>query len=252
MPATIEARALALVGELIGLLDLSELSQALLRAMRKEFAADWCALHEVPAELPNTIALADPLVPAEIHELFARYADQNPIASYFLQTRDGRAIRFSDLMTRRELHRLEIYDYVYRPLGVEYQIAMTLPSGAERILGLALSRGERDFSDRERALLNLSRPYLIQIYRNALANTETPVPTASIQPRHLEALGLTRRQAQVLKLLATGSTATEAALALGISPRTAHKHLEHCYRTLGVDNRAQACRAAWLTVDAAG
>jgi len=199
----------------------------------------------VPADLPDTIALADPPVPTEMHELFARYADQNPIASYFLRTRDGRATRFSDLMTRREVHRLEIYEYVYGPLGVEYQVAMTLPSGAERILGLALSRRERDFSDRDCALLNLARPYLIQIYRNALASTGGVDRAASIQLDDLRALGLTHRQAEVLKLLATGSTSAEAARALGISPRTAQKHLEHCYRILGVTNHTQACRSAW-------
>jgi DNA-binding CsgD family transcriptional regulator len=214
--------------------------------MREEFAADWCALHEVPAALPNTISMTDPPLPAEMHELFARYADQNPIASYFLRTRDGRATRFSDLMTRGELHKLEIYQLIYRPLGIDYQIAMMLPSGAERILGLVLSRRKRDFSDRERAELNLARPYLIQIYRNALATTRSPPRRpAGIPLETLQDLGLTRRQSQILGLLATGSTTTEAASELGISPRTAQKHLEHCYRTLGVDNRTHACRIAW-------
>ncbi len=246
IPATIETRVLTLVGELLGLLDLDELCQALLRTLREELAADWCALHEVPVALPNTISMTDPPIPIEMHELFARYADQNPIASYFLQTRDGRATRFSDLVTRSELHKLEIYQRIYRPLGIDYQIAMMLPSGAERILGLVLSRRERDFSDRERAVLNLARPYLIQIYRNALASSQSPtLPPAGIPLENLQALGLTRRQSEVLSLLATGNTSTEAASALGISPRTAQKHIEHCYRTLGVDNRTQACRVAW-------
>lgn len=246
--ATMETRVLTLVGELLGLLDLDELCQALLRTMREEFGADWCALHEVPADLPNTISMTDPAIPVEMHELFARYADQNPIAAYFLKTRDGRATRFSDLMTRGELHQLEIYKLIYGPLGIDCQIAMMLPSGAERILGLVLSRGKRDFSDRERDVLNLARPYLIQIYRNALASTRSaPRPPADIPLENLQALGLTRRQAEVLSLLATGSTATEAASALGISARTAQKHLERCYRTLGVANRTQACRLAWST-----
>jgi DNA-binding CsgD family transcriptional regulator len=195
--------------------------------------------------------MTDPPIPVEMHELFARYADQNPIASYFLRTRDGRATRFSDLMTRGELHKLDIYRHIYGPLGIDYQIAMMLPSGAERILGLVLSRRKRDFSDRERGELNLARPYLIQIYRNALVTARSPTrPPAGIPLENLQALGLTLRQSQVLGLLATGSTAAEAASALGISPRTAQKHLEHCYRTLGVENRTQACRIAWSAVAA--
>jgi hypothetical protein len=33
----------------------------------------------------------------------------------------------------------------YRSIGVEYQIAFTLPAAAGRLLGVALSRSERDY-----------------------------------------------------------------------------------------------------------
>jgi DNA-binding NarL/FixJ family response regulator len=42
-----------------------------------------------------------------------------------------------------------------------------------------------------------------------------------------------------------GHSDQDAASALGIGVRTAEKHLEHCYRTLGVSDRSQAARAAW-------
>lgn len=75
-------------------------------------------------------------------------------------------------MSADELHALELYTEVYRPMGVEYQIAFTLPSVPGRILGIALSRGDRDFSDDERDLLDRSRSFLIQAYRNAARYTE--------------------------------------------------------------------------------
>jgi DNA-binding NarL/FixJ family response regulator len=49
----------------------------------------------------------------------------------------------------------------------------------------------------------------------------------------------------VLRLVAMGSSDQDTATALGIGARTVQKHLEHCYRRLGVDNRSQAARAAW-------
>jgi DNA-binding CsgD family transcriptional regulator len=242
---------LSLVGELIGLLDLDELSRGLIHALQEAVPADWSALNEVPADLPRTISLTDPPLPPSTHKAFAHYAPQNPIAAYFLRTRDGRATRISDLMTRRELHRLDIYRYVYQPLGVEYQIAFTLPSNAERILGASLSRRRRDFTARERDLLNLSRPYLIQIYRNALEHSRAIAGTDSQLPLpQLEALGLTRRQAQVLRLIVTGRSAPQAGAALGIAPRTIHKHLEHCYRVLGVAGRGEASRVVWAAAGA--
>ena len=159
--------------------------------------ADWCALNEVPADLPHTISLTDPPVPAEMHYALARYASQNPIAAHFLRTRDGRATRFSDLITRRQLHRLDIYREVYQPLTVEYQIAFTLPSGPDRVLDVALSHAKRDFTATERDLLNLARPYLIQACRNALTSTALDRKAGpKINVAALEALGLTSREAE--------------------------------------------------------
>ena len=237
---------LFLIGEVIGLLDLNEFCHGLLHALREAVPADWCALHEVPADLPRTISLTDPAIPAESHHAFARYGEQNPIAAHFLRTRDGRATRFSDLITRRQLHRLEIYRKIYGPLSVEYQIAFTLPSGAERILGVALSRTKRDFTATERDLLNLARPYLIQAYRNALSHTALDRKTGpSISITALQTLGLTRRQAEVLRLVAMGHSNQHAAASLQITERTAQKHLEHCYRKLNVSSRSQASQLAW-------
>jgi DNA-binding CsgD family transcriptional regulator len=244
----LEKRVLALVGEVIGLIDLDELSHGLLHALRQAVPAEWCALHEVPAHLPHTVSLTDPAIPAVMHELFARFATQNPIAGYFLRTRDGRATRFSDLVTRDQLHRLDIYREIYRPLDVEYQIAFTLPSGAERILGVALSRIKQDFTDSERDLLNLARPYLIQIYRTALTHAAvTREAGPGIRVSDLQGLGLTERQAEVLRLVAMGHSNHHAAHALGISERTAQKHLEHCYRVLSVTSRSRAAQIAWAT-----
>jgi DNA-binding CsgD family transcriptional regulator len=247
---SLEKRALEIVGEVIGLLDLEELCHGMLRALREAVPAEWCALNELPADLPRTISLAEPEISAELHIAFAKYAMQNPLVEHHLQTHDGRAMRFSDVITRRELHRLDLYREVYRPLGVEYQIAFTLPSSAHQVLGIALSRGKRDFSVTERDLLNLTRPYLIQAYRNAIAYTELARGAGrQIVVEDLRALGLTARQAEVLRLVAMGRSDQDAAAELGIAVRTAQKHLEHCYRILGVHDRSQAAQLAWETAN---
>jgi DNA-binding CsgD family transcriptional regulator len=233
----------------MGLLDLQELCDGLLRTLREVIPAEWCALNELPADLPHTVSITEPPAPPEMHAAFARYGPENPLVQHYLQTLDGRAARFSDVVTRRELHRLHLYREVYRPLGVEYQIAFTLPSAAQRVLGIALSRAERDFTASERDLLNVARPYLIQAYRNALAHTELAHGAGrQIVVADLRALGLTRRQSEVLRLVAMGHSDQDAASTLGMSVRTAQKHLEHCYRTLEVGDRSQAARLAWAAV----
>ncbi len=59
---------LSLVGEVIGLLELNELSYGLMSALREAVPCEFCAMHELPADLPHTVSLTDPPVPPEIHD----------------------------------------------------------------------------------------------------------------------------------------------------------------------------------------
>lgn len=52
--------------------------------------------------------------------------------------------------------------------------------------------------------------------------------------------GLTRREAEVVGLLARGRQTKQIARTLGISPKTADRHIEHAYRKMGVSTRAAA------------
>jgi predicted ATPase/DNA-binding CsgD family transcriptional regulator len=56
--------------------------------------------------------------------------------------------------------------------------------------------------------------------------------------------GLSRREIEVLRLVADGRSAGEIATQLFISSRTAEHHIEHIYTKLGVSNRAEATRWA--------
>jgi predicted ATPase/class 3 adenylate cyclase/DNA-binding NarL/FixJ family response regulator len=56
--------------------------------------------------------------------------------------------------------------------------------------------------------------------------------------------GLSRREVEVLRLVADGKTAGEIATQLFISTRTAEHHIQHIYTKLGVSSRAAATRWA--------
>jgi DNA-binding NarL/FixJ family response regulator len=58
-------------------------------------------------------------------------------------------------------------------------------------------------------------------------------------------LGLTRRQGEVLTLLADGVSTADIAQKLSISVQTVRTHLKHIYATLGVNDRAAAVSVAW-------
>lgn len=56
----------------------------------------------------------------------------------------------------------------------------------------------------------------------------------------LRGLGLTAREAEVLRWVAEGKTNAEVGVILGISALTAKKHLENVFHRLGVENRTSA------------
>jgi DNA-binding CsgD family transcriptional regulator len=174
-----------------------------------------------------------------VHELFARYAHQQPVLRHFSETGDPRARAISDFLSEEELHSLELYRKVYEPLGVEDQIGFLLPSPSETVVGVVINRSTRGFTEGERSLLELVRPHLSQAFRDAGERSrKDPLSDARLRER-----GLTPRQAEVVRALADGASAPQIAERLGISPNTARKHIANVYEVLGVNSRGAAVAA---------
>lgn len=241
---------LELVGDVFGLLDLDELRRGLLAALHRVLPSDWVSLNDVTPEPEGIVTLSEPDIVPELVDLWNGLAHENPLLQYYLRTQDGRAWRFSDVIESGELHALPLYRELYARIGVEHQMAFTLPAPPDRVLAIALSRAERDYSDEERDFANRARPYLIQAYLNAIAfeALRGPRVNGSSQPPlvpSLQAAGLTRRESEVLRLLALGRSNHHIAGSLGISYRTVGKHLEHAFRKLGVSDRSSAAGRVW-------
>lgn len=103
--------------------------------------------------------------------VFETLIHENPVLEHHRRTGDGKALRISDFVTRREFHRTKLYNEFHRRLGADRQIACRLDSRPPLTIAMGLNRAGRDFSDRERLLVELVRPHLIQAYWNAKAIT---------------------------------------------------------------------------------
>ncbi|HEY2636675.1 MAG TPA: helix-turn-helix transcriptional regulator, partial [Solirubrobacteraceae bacterium] len=235
---------LDLVADLQGILDLDEFRRELLDAVGRAVPADWVSLNDIGPGPEDVVALIDPPLEPKWVELFSAHAHENPLLVYWMATRDGRAYRFTDVADPAELADRALFREFYEPLGVRHQISFTLPSTApERVLAVALSRKRRNFSDRERDLLDRARPFLIQGYRTALAFAELNARLAAeraLPHERLIALGLTAREADVAVEVARGGSNASIARTLRISARTVQKHLQHAFAKLGVASRAEA------------
>jgi DNA-binding CsgD family transcriptional regulator len=242
-----DTRLLELVGDVCGMLDIDELRHGLLAAMHRALPSDYVSLNDVGSSPDRIVSIMQPDVP-ELVSRWATFAHENPLLRRYLRTLDGRAYRFSDVISRDELHALPLYHEVYAPLGVEHQLAFSLPTSSDRVLAIALSRRRQDYSDAERDFANRARPFLIQAYLNAISvqnlRRRDTEPGSALLAR-LRAAGLTRREAEVMRLVALGRSNNHVGAELAISPRTVGKHLEHGFRKLGVADRSTAARHVW-------
>ena len=69
-----------------------------------------------------------------------------------------------------------------------------------------------------------------------------------VSPASLAPLGLSRREAEVLRWVAEGKTNVEIGTILGVSHRTVGKHLERVFQKLNVETRTAAAAAAQQAV----
>jgi DNA-binding CsgD family transcriptional regulator len=79
------------------------------------------------------------------------------------------ALRLSEIDERRCLTHSELYRELLHPSGVEYAIAIGVRTGGGEVLVAGLGRSEREFSQRDREVLDLVRPGLSFALRAAQA-----------------------------------------------------------------------------------
>ena len=112
---------------------------------------------------------ADQPVPfeGEAARIYGRHVHESPLLRAYRRGR-GSAVKYSDFLSRQAFHRTGLYNEFFRPRGTEYRIAKGLPGPSGLVTSVYLDRSRRDFSERERLLLNLLRPHFNQGYQNAV------------------------------------------------------------------------------------
>ena len=158
-----------LIGNAHAFEDLEGFRQGIPALLREFVPADVAAYNEMDADPNGTWWTTDPHLTVSPEQVarFTELAEENPVLAYVRKTRDGRPRRISDFLSRSDYHRLPLYRQFYGQINAEYQVALTLPSRPPVVIGLALTRSQADFTDREVRQLALARPHLIQAYRNA-------------------------------------------------------------------------------------
>lgn len=187
-----------------------------------------------------------PLDPDDDEELYWTVGPC-PITDYRVRTGDLSAIRMSDVIGRLRYRESPFFREYFQPVGLDHVLDLGLSTDRHRYRSIVLIRGrdDPDFSERDRAVLELLRPHLRA--REARADLErrlrNPDRTTESDPGEAKT-SLTAREREILRLVREGKTNTEIAGELWVSPSTVKKHLENVYDKLGVASRAAAATAA--------
>lgn len=159
-------RLLGIIGEAHAFDSLDTFRRGMLGVLKGAVPAEFASYNEVGETPEQVVGFAEPDLTAEQMATWMSLAHEHPVIAQLRRRPDGRPTRISDCMDRDAFRRLALYREFFAPLGIESQVSFTLPSRSPAVIGIALSRGRRDFTDAECTVLGLARPHLIQAYRN--------------------------------------------------------------------------------------
>lgn len=182
---------------------------------------------------------------------FDRHFFEHPLVRYHGVIGGRKVHRISDSLKLVDFRNTALYDEYYRSIGIQYVVAVPIHQDGRTLVSFVLNRAGLDFSERDRERLELLRPHLAYVYRQACVQTrmrrrdksrgDAVTEPEMLPPDPFEvAPALTPREREVLAWLARGKTDAEIAALLSLSTRTVQKHLEHMYVKLGVETRTAA------------
>jgi len=168
------------------------------------------------------------------------------LAEHGFATRTAADGREALYLVERETPNVVLLD-VHLPDISGYQLCHRLREEFGDTIGIILISGERKESfDRAAGFLLDADDYLVKpfVLDELLARVQRLARRSRPVARSV-ASGLTRRELEILRLLASGIDQGEIARDLVISPKTVEKHIEHILLKLDVHSRAQAIALAF-------
>jgi len=186
-------------------------------------------------------AFPDERLGAADRACFDRHFTEHPLVRYHAVQRGPGAHRISDSTPFARFRHSALYSEYYQRIGIDHVVAMPIEVDDEVLVSFVLNRKRRDFSDRERELLDRVGPVLSRLF----AALRAPSRGSSAAPRVRTDLTLTPRERDVIGWLAGGKTDRDIGAILGCSHRTVQKHLQRIYEKLGVETRTAAVMRAF-------
>ncbi|MFE0172154.1 LuxR C-terminal-related transcriptional regulator [Streptomyces sp. NPDC059002] len=191
---------------------------------------------DTPVPCPPPTAAVDPRMRAldvSLHE--------HPLVSHYRRTGDRSPLTDCQLHGGRPWPDEAAQQTFEGAFHADHQLALPLPAPAGASHLIMLGRQGELYGERDVEVARRVQPLLAAVVDHMSHARKLPPPAPGDSPEdtldRAAEYGLTPRETVVLTLLAQSLTADTIGRRLGISPRTAHKHLENVYRKLGTADR---------------
>lgn len=102
-------------------------------------------------------------------EIFAAYIHENPLFDAFFVEKRIEALKITDLISSFKFQKTTIYNDFYRRVGVSNQLVKPMRVSGELTITCSLNVENRDFTERDKAMLDLITPHFANAIRNSLA-----------------------------------------------------------------------------------
>jgi DNA-binding CsgD family transcriptional regulator len=163
-------KVLRCLRDIYSLADSEQFPQRLLEAVSRVVRAKSIAFTEVDPVLQRSTGCFYPHEPFEkVAEPFQRNIQDHPVIRYAERTRDGSAKAISDFLTAKQFRATGLYREVFEPRGLLDQLSIGMVGSAGLMIGISFNRARTGFSRRDRDVLNLLRPHVLQAYLNCRA-----------------------------------------------------------------------------------
>ena len=181
--------------------DLESFRASVVGGLRRLVPCDVATYDEINPATGEVMWITDPGEHAVIADdaAFVRNIAEHPVIEHHRLTGDGTPRTFSDFYTRKQLHATALYNEFFRPMDIETQVGMLFYGPTPAIAGLTLNGERHDFSQRDRAVLELLRPHLGRAFETALARNRSDRMLAALEA------GADRAGASVIVLSPNGS-----------------------------------------------
>ncbi len=106
--------------------------------------------------------------PAEV-DVFQALMHEHPLYRAYISEGRTETLKITDILPEYKFERTALYNEFYRRVGVSNQLVTPIPVSNEMFVTCSINIKDRDFSERDKMVLNLMSPHFTSAINNAFA-----------------------------------------------------------------------------------